>query len=120
MTTRNHSNIDGKTISPQELQKLFGSQAAPVVVDVRSGWEYKIGHIPGAVHLPFWSALFRHENIGASPQTPLVLTCAHGPRAMLARYLLSRVGFQNMRLLNGHMVAWKRSNMPLTKKHAAS
>jgi rhodanese-related sulfurtransferase len=120
MTTMKSKNIEEKTISPHKLQQLLSSQAAPVIVDVRSGLEYKNGHIPGAVHLPFWSAAFRHEKIGAFPQTPLVLTCLHGPRAKLARYFLSRASFQNIRLLDGHMVAWKRLNMPLTKKKETS
>ncbi len=30
-----------------------------VIVDVRSALEYRRGHVPGAVHLPFWAAAFR-------------------------------------------------------------
>ncbi|ORJ59074.1 rhodanese-like domain-containing protein [Geothermobacter hydrogeniphilus] len=38
----------------EDLAKQLGRVDAPLVVDVRSGFEYRGGHIPGALHMPFW------------------------------------------------------------------
>ena len=34
--------------------KQIAAGTAPVIVDVRSAAEYDDGHVPGAIHLPFW------------------------------------------------------------------
>lgn len=101
------------TISVAELNTFLQSGTAPLVVDVRSPFEYRAGHIPGAVNIPFWATPFRHAKITAGPTDPLVLTCAHGPRAKVAKFFLARAGFQRVMYLDGHMVAWKNAALPL-------
>lgn len=39
-------------ITPDALEKAQESEAAPTVVDVRSGDDYAAGHIPGAENIP--------------------------------------------------------------------
>ena len=39
-------------ISVEALHERLGSDAAPVIVDVRDEQEYRAGHIPGALHIP--------------------------------------------------------------------
>ena len=43
----------------------------------------------------------------------LVITCEHGPRAMMAAWVLARYGYCNIRLLEGHMLGWRRADLPL-------
>lgn len=38
----------------KELVQRIKSKKMPVVVDVRSGFEFNGGHIPGAIHAPNW------------------------------------------------------------------
>ncbi|MDD2320908.1 MAG: rhodanese-like domain-containing protein, partial [Geobacteraceae bacterium] len=35
-------------MQPQELLKRIKSKNSPAIIDVRSGFEFKAGHIPGA------------------------------------------------------------------------
>jgi len=101
------------TISVTELHKSLQSGKAPFIIDVRSAFEYSAGHIPGAVNIPFWATPFRHSQIKAASTDPLVLTCAHGPRAKMAKFFLVRAGFQHVMCLDGHMMAWKNAALPL-------
>lgn len=89
------------------LEAAIAAGRAPVIVDVRSPEEYREGHIPGAVNVPFWSAAFRW--IEVSPSAPTVVYCGHGPRARIARTLLRLRGLGSIDLLDGHMAAWRRS-----------
>ncbi len=90
-------------------------KGAPGTVDVRSGAEFRSGHIPGAVHVPFWAAPLRLKVLPADRQAKLVLTCEHGPRAQLAKTLLGLAGYRNLELLEGHMAGWRRAALPLEK-----
>ena len=90
----------------QRLRELIDAGAAPVILDVRSRLEYANGHVPGAVHIPFWRAAT--SDIPASPEDPIVVYCGHGPRASIARALLQRRGFTRVACLAGHMARWNR------------
>lgn len=91
-----------------ELERALEAGEAPLVVDTRSRAEYEAGHVPGAVHLPFWRAGARHAELDADPGTHLLLYCGHGPRASLARAALRRRGYTRVGLLRGHYGAWWR------------
>lgn len=103
-------------MQPRELQKQLRSKTPPVVVDVRSGMEYRMGHIPGALHLPLWKVMFRL--FGALPKeksTPLVVVCESGARSQLAGDQLRKRGFTQVAFLAGDMAGWRGAGLPLEK-----
>jgi len=98
---------------PRDLAKKSKSNTPPVVLDVRSGFEFRSGHIPGATHSPSWKILLRLAPLPKDKSAPLVVTCEHGPRAQMARALLNMRGYRNISLLEGHMVGWRRAGLPV-------
>lgn len=98
-----------------ELATRLNKPRPPVVIDVRSAFEYRSGHIPGARHVPFWGALFRRALLPEDRQTEIVLTCEHGPRARLAASQLELLGFSRVVLLEGHMSRWRRDGLPVIR-----
>lgn len=99
----------------EELERSIKSRQAPVILDVRSGFEFKSGHIPAAIHAPLVKILKITQAVSQNKTDLLVLTCEHGPRAQLARMLLKWHGYKNLELLNGHMVSWRQSGRLLQK-----
>lgn len=93
------------------LQKIESGQA-PVILETRSSFEYRRGHIPGALHFPFWLSYVRADDLAIKKDQPVVVYCAHGPRAIVARHALNRHGFTNVKLLKGHMTGWKKAGLP--------
>lgn len=95
-------------------ERLSSPPSAPVVIDVRSSSEYAGGHLPGAVHIPWYSLAFRLDDIpGSGKDRPLVVYCAHGPRAGLSGFVLRLAGFSSVHYLEGSMPAWRKSGLPL-------
>jgi len=86
---------------------------APVIVDVRSTYEYKSSHVPGALHIPFWTAFTTNKMDGYEKNKEVVLYCEHGPRAGVAKLALSLSGFKKISYLAGHMTAWKKAGLPV-------
>ena len=99
-------------IPAPELNRLIRSGTAPLIIDVRSGYEYRHGHVPGALHIPFWRAFLRAEELSAPKDRPLVVYCQHGPRAVIAAFALRRAGYADVRYLDGHMSGWERAGLP--------
>lgn len=100
-------------ISREELRQRIEAGDAPAIVDVRSDREYEAGHVPGAVHVPFWLVWTRLDDVPQTDGGPLVLYCEHGPRAGMARFALWVAGRGPVVYLDGHMSAWKRDGLPL-------
>lgn len=103
------------SVLPKDLAKRLKKQDRPTVVDVRSAYEFRSGHIPGALGVPFWSILLRRRLLPPDKQAELVLTCEHGPRAQLAAAQLGWLGYRRVTLLAGHMARWRRERLPLER-----
>ena len=101
------------TLAPDELVALIAQGRAPAILDVRSDAEFAEGHVPGAMHIPFWQLPRRAVEIPGRPTDRLVVYCGHGPRAWYAKAVLRRGGFTRVELLEGHMSQWKRAGRPV-------
>ena len=99
----------------QELAQRIKSKNPPVVVDVRTGFEFRKGHIPGAIHAPTWKILSRLARLPADKSAELVLTCELGPRARICKAILGAFGYRNMVLLAGQMAGWRQGGHPQDK-----
>lgn len=110
---------NGKThIRQAELMQLIESGNAPVIIDVRSDSEYAASHVPGAIHIPFWSAFSTDQLDDLTQEELLVLYCEHGPRAGIAKFAFSMDGFDNLVYLEGHMSGWKQAGLPVDTEKA--
>ena len=94
-------------VMPEALLASITAGTAPVIVDVRTRREYDAGHVPGAIHVPFYTLLVRQDDIPGPRDRPVVVYCEHGPRAGVARFALRLTGFTDVRYLDGHMSGWK-------------
>ena len=98
-------------IAARTLLARIAAGAAPVILDVRSAREFADGHVPGAVHVPFWAVGTRIEAIAADKDEELVVYCGHGPRAMIAGRTLRRRGFTRLVFLDGHFSKWRSAGL---------
>jgi hydroxyacylglutathione hydrolase len=93
-------------IEPRDLALQIAGGRAPAILDVRSGPEYRRGHVPGAVHVPFWLLPFRLSRLPFDPDKPVVVYCGHGPRAWMAGAVLRGRGYRQVIYLKGHFAGW--------------
>jgi len=104
-----------ESVEGPELLEQIEASSAPLILDVRSAWEFERGHLPGAVHVPFYGVLSQAESLPSAEKSmqSVVVYCELGPRAWLARAQLWFTGAQRVRYLKGHMRAWRRDRLPL-------
>ena len=99
----------------KELAQRIKTKKSPTVIDVRSGFEFNSGHVPGAIHAPTWKILLKMAQLPEDKSAELVILCEHGPRAQMAQALLNTYGYRNTALLDGHMAGWRRAGLPMEK-----
>jgi len=75
------------------------------IVDIRSAKDYAIGHVPGAVNVPF-ATIAKPENLVNYPtDKPIMLICYTGHTASMSSSILNTLGFNAWVMRNG-MSAW--------------
>lgn len=99
------------SLTRADLLKKLQEKPPPLVVDVRSQGEYEKDHIPGAVHIPFYSIGSGLKEIVRAKHDEIVLYCEHGPRAGLAGLTLYLSGYDRVYSLEGHMKGWRESGL---------
>lgn len=100
-------------MTPEELVRNINAGSPPMILDVRSKKEFDEGHVPGAMHVPFWKIGRLWRSLQSARDEPIVVYCGHGPRAYIAGTALKRRGFTDVSYLAGHMKRWKKLRLPL-------
>ena len=104
---------DPGSMAPAELLDRLGAEDAPVVLDVRSPWEYQAGHIPGAYNLEDRQVPYRIEELKQLKDREIVVYCEVGPRARWVEGYLRQEGFTNVKHLVGDYSGWRRNGNPV-------
>ncbi|RTZ59283.1 MAG: rhodanese-like domain-containing protein [Gammaproteobacteria bacterium] len=105
-------NID--MISVADVPRLTGHDNA-VLVDVREDKEYKAGHIPDALSVPLSGLSKNISKLEKYKNKPLILSCRTHNRSLRAATILSRQGFEDLKVLHGGFMAWQKENLPIEK-----
>jgi rhodanese-related sulfurtransferase len=97
-------------ITPSELQARRAAGTAPVVLDVREGWEVQLASIPGVLHIPMNEIPAQLSQL--DPNAEIVVMCRSGGRSMQVAQFLARNGFRSVANLTGGILAWSRDVDP--------
>lgn len=90
-------------ISSQDVVTRMNEAAPPFILDVRTGVEYRGGHIPGAQLIPLGELGRRTAEI---PTDRMVVTvCRSGSRSLMAARQLKKLGY-DVRNMTGGMMQW--------------
>lgn len=92
------------TIDAAEARSLV--DAGALLIDVRSGAEWKREHPSAATHIPLESVGRRATELDAG--RPIVTICHSGARSAIAARTLARHGF-TVSSVRGGIGAWKRA-----------
>jgi rhodanese-related sulfurtransferase len=99
-------------IAPGDFTALRAS-APHYVVDVRLPEEHRAGHVRGSISLPAGQLALHYENWLAVPSLPVLVVADDARRPVWAAALLQRLGFTDVRVLEGGIPAWVTLGHPL-------
>jgi hydroxyacylglutathione hydrolase len=103
------------SITPEDLLARLGRRDPVAILDVRTGAEFRAGHVPGARHIPFQQMASRVAEVPAARADEVIVYCGHGPRAWIAGAVLRRTGFTHITYLRGHWAGWRRAGCRVEK-----
>lgn len=88
-------------ISSEEAKKALFDGKFPIVLDVRTDMEYKLGHYPEAVHIPTAKLADEVETKLPDKTKGILVYCNTGQRSRYAADVLKKKGYQNVRYITG-------------------
>lgn len=95
-----------------ELHEQLKQEQISQIVDVRSPWEWKQGHIKGARLVPVHTLKGRLPELHLDRSQPVVVICQTAHRSIPAVRLLAQAGY-DARQLAGGMNSWQQARLPL-------
>lgn len=101
------SAINPVPLTPVQLKSR---QNQLLVIDVRSGLEYWMGHIPGAKRLSR-SAILKE----IPKDQAIAITCLSGHRSAITAHWLVSQGYHQVYNLQGGTIAWQQAGYPLQR-----
>jgi rhodanese-related sulfurtransferase len=102
-------------ISPRALQQLLGSAIELALLDVREARQYVAGHLNLARLAPLSTLELEIAERVPRKTTPIILVDDGNPDgpAQRASSVLTRLGYQDIRILGGGTAAWDAEGLPL-------
>ena len=98
---------------PASVAKDLFDEGGYAFLDVRTAREYKMGHIPGAIHIERGSLEFKINNQVPDKNAQTVVYCKVGERGSLAAHTLVRMGYKNVINIEDGWVAWEKDGYPV-------
>jgi rhodanese-related sulfurtransferase len=95
--------------------KLEVQQDSYNLVDVRTGGEFKKGHIKGALNISLFNPTFKKKVAEFDRDNPIFIYCQTGHRSSYAAKWLSDLDFETIIELYGGFKAWTDSAYTISK-----
>lgn len=93
-------------LTPTEVQQRLGGPRPPLLLDVREGWEFGQGSLPGAVHAPLSNFAEALGALSLPLGAEVVTFCHHGVRSLRAAAALREGGFAHVASMAGGIDGW--------------
>jgi phage shock protein E len=103
-------------LNPEEASKLLQSDNRPVVLDIRTPFEFKSGNIAGAVSLDYYGKDFEGKLEKFDKAKPILVHCRSGGRSRESLAKFEKLGFKEVYHLDGGILAWDKAGLPIEKK----
>lgn len=104
-----------KHVNATQAAQLLKEDSGIVVLDVRTGWEFKRSHIDGAININYLKFGFRSKVEKLDPTQRVLVHCKSGHRSQRALSRLMRAGIKNLIHLDGGIDAWKQAGLPVSE-----
>lgn len=79
------------------VSTTFGNDAAkPLIIDVRTTWEWNNGYLDGAILIPYKEIGERIGAVSKDKSQKIYLYCRTGHRAQIAKETLEKLGYKDI------------------------
>jgi rhodanese-related sulfurtransferase len=117
------ARAEAREISPAAATQAHKDGELDLILDVREPHEYAEGHIRDAVNIPRGLLELRADpaspvadaTLSSDSSARVLVYCTKGPgaRSLFAARTLTSMGYENVEVLGGGLVAWAEAGLPV-------
>jgi phage shock protein E len=94
----------------------FGDDAAkPIIIDVRTKWEWNLGHLDGAILIPYDEIGEKIGEVVKDKSQRIYVYCRTGHRSQIAKEALEKLGYKDVVNLGSLEDAAKTLNLKIVQ-----
>jgi rhodanese-related sulfurtransferase len=104
-------------ISLKQTKELFSAKNA-IFIDSRHEFEYKEGHIQGAINIPLKEFDLHKSRLEAIPKNRLIVVYCDGAQCNSSidlTFKLMELGYSNIKIFFGGWQEWLENKLPIEK-----
>ena len=110
-----YSQENFTVLSPEAYNLKLQESDSAYIIDVRTSFENKRGHLPEAININYLWFGFSDEADKLDRDKPVFLYCQTAHRSPLAAKKLHKMGFTQIYDLEGGFKAWEDQGLPVEK-----
>lgn len=104
------------SMTPSAAARWLAATPAAQVLDVRTQDEFATGRLAKAVLIPWTDKDFATRAAKElDPGKPVLVYCRSGRRSAEAAVALVKLGFADVRNVEGGILAWEKAKLPIVK-----
>ncbi|MBW2630724.1 MAG: rhodanese-like domain-containing protein [Deltaproteobacteria bacterium] len=100
-------------ISVADAKAAMDSGKVDVVLDCRTAKEFKKGHLPKAINLQRGLLEFKATKKIPNKNASIICYCKSGGRSCLSTCTLGKMGYTNVKSMDGGWKAWLKAGYPI-------
>ena len=108
------SNVRGVKVVPALQLPQLQRDRNHVIIDVNEAAQFNQSHIPDAKNFPLSAINADNKDLIALKEKTTIIVCQSGSRSSKAARQLQALGFTNLHILRGGLLAWTKENLPVT------
>jgi len=110
-----NAEFQARGVNAIEAAEILKQNPDIKILDVRTGFEFRRGHLEDAINLNYYSFSFK-SNLGKlDKNTTWLVHCHSGVRSSKTIPLMEAAGFTNVIDVTDGMVGWKKAGLPVVK-----
>ncbi|MDQ4148922.1 MAG: rhodanese-like domain-containing protein [Actinomycetota bacterium] len=110
-------------VDAAQAKAEFDDGRVAVLLDVREAYEWRRGHIPGAVRIPVdevpeaadASSSEPDPNLIQNREGRIIVYCDKGVRSLLAAHEMKKLGYSDVASMAGGIKGWSASGYPVER-----
>ena len=93
----------------------FINQQDPLILDVSNSTDFAKSHLSGATHLPPSRLASSNQALLKERDRPVLVYCQSGQVSAQMATKLTKLGFENVKMLTGGLAQWQSDKQPVTQ-----
>jgi len=105
-------------LSVKEANELVSQNSGNenfIIIDLRTRDDYDQGHIGGAISMNYYATNFQRTASQLDRNALIFMYCQRGKQSPMALRDFKKLGFAQVRILDGGIAGWVAAGLPLTQ-----